>query len=291
MESKYNYKSSYFSTRNSILPEKPNEDFLITDDINGIYIIADGVTSTPKEGKQYPQPSGGEMAAKEFCNSIYRYLSSKNDTEDDPIKTLNNAVCFGNEQILKLNEAYNRINDVDFEENDYFGTVGTALTANQDKFYVAHVGDIMVIHLTNHSCSMITDIQTKEFHNYYKKVMRNGIVSSVDLLRWIRKSYRNNKKSELVDGFRVDYGVFTGEEGAIDYIENYIIDIKSGDSIFILTDGLQPFVTTILENPEQQKMFIEETVQNRDPLNWIRNKNNEISTVNDDQTAILIKIN
>ena len=52
---------------------KPNEDYLIVDNRNRIYIICDGVTRNLIVGR-YPDPSPSYLAAKAFAESVHRNM-------------------------------------------------------------------------------------------------------------------------------------------------------------------------------------------------------------------------
>ena len=87
--------------RNNQSYYKPNEDYLIVNDRNRIYIICDGVTRNLIDGR-YPDPSPSYSAAKTFAESVHRNILL-NLYSGNPFQNLTSAVMYGNYGIAQLN--------------------------------------------------------------------------------------------------------------------------------------------------------------------------------------------
>ena len=64
-----------FTQKNTIWKDKPNEDYILIDEIKKIYIILDGVTRDMIKGR-YPNPSPSEKVTHLISNSIYEYIKN-----------------------------------------------------------------------------------------------------------------------------------------------------------------------------------------------------------------------
>ena len=171
MKTTYSLKSDIISIKNAETEDKPNEDYFIADDSNGIYIVADGVTSTPKSGEKYPNPSGGQLAARTFCEEVYKHLiSCEKELQIDPVGVVKRALSVANQEICSLNQAYNRYAEANFVDKDYFGTVGAVVVATKDRFHIFHVGDVIVLLKRAATLKLITDSQTRNVIEYKRKI-------------------------------------------------------------------------------------------------------------------------
>jgi serine/threonine protein phosphatase PrpC len=194
---------------------KPNEDYLIVDDKNKIYIMCDGVTRDLKDGK-YPEPSPSYLAARTFAGSVYRKLLL-NSCTSCPFQILIDAVTWGNSRIAQLNSER-----IKARKKILPGTVGAVAQIIEDKIYYVYLGDCSIWLFRYNKVERLTTSQTEKIRLQY------NLLASSD----VREELYNNPKNPL------GYGVFTGEEESLCFLEKGITDIQKGDVLMLTTDGM-----------------------------------------------------
>jgi serine/threonine protein phosphatase PrpC len=193
---------------------KPNEDYLIVDNRNRIYIICDGVTRNLIDGR-YPDPSPSYLAAKAFAESVYRNILL-NLYSSNPIQNLTSAIICSNYRIAQLNSEKIRA-----RQKILPGTVGVAAYIIRDEMYCIYLGDCSVWRFRNNKVERITNPQSQI------KQQSNSLASFT-----IREDLYNNPKNPF------GYGVFTGEDESLYFLKTAIIDIQKGDVFMLTTDGM-----------------------------------------------------
>jgi serine/threonine protein phosphatase PrpC len=194
---------------------KPNEDYLIVDNRNRIYIICDGVTRNLIDGR-YPDPSPSYLAAKTFAESVHRNMLL-NLYSSNPFQNLTSAIICGNYRIAQLNSE--RIKG---RQKILPGTVGVVAQIIRDEMYCIYLGDCSVWRFRNNKVERITNSQTEKI-----KQQSNPLASFTVM----EDSYDNPKNP-------FGYGVFTGEEEPLYFLERVITDIRKDDVLMLTTDGM-----------------------------------------------------
>ena len=226
-------------------------------------IVADGITRDPigvgdfstcskeKFLNKYPRPSGGELAAKEICNSFSKSSGS-----------LKERLVMANEAVKSLNNKY--IKSCDYLENDYYGAVASCVSIKDDVLYYSYICDCGVIVFDKYGNIKFKTQDDKELFSdpYIDKI---GIPWNLPEARKIvRSEYRNNLNN-IVDGKCVSYGALTGEEDAAPFIREGSISLDKGDIVIVYSDGFTNFLNdkefiNIMLNFEKDKVekYIEE---------------------------------
>ena len=226
-------------------------------------IVADGITRDPigvgdfstcskeKFLNKYPRPSGGELAAKEICNSFSKSSGS-----------LKERLVMANEAVKSLNNKY--IKSCDYLENDYYGAVASCVSIKDDVLYYSYICDCGVIVFDKYGNIKFKTQDDKELFSdpYIDKI---GIPWDLPEARKIvRSEYRNNLNN-IVDGKCVSYGALTGEEDAAPFIREGSISLDKGDIVIVYSDGFTNFLNdkefiNIMLNFEKDKVekYIEE---------------------------------
>ena len=204
-------------------------------------IVADGITRDPirisdfskysnKEFlEKYPRPSGAELAAKEVCKSF----SESNGT-------LVNRLIEANKSVKKLNDE--NIDECDYLENDYYGTVASCISIEDNILNYAYICDCGVIVYDKNGKIKFKTEDDKELYSdpYIDKI---GIPWNLPEARVIvRRDYRNNINN-IVDDKCVSYGALTGEDSAINFIRSGQLEIEDGDIIIVYSDGFTNFLS------------------------------------------------
>lgn len=199
-------------------------------------IVADGITRDPIgisdfskcSGedfiKNYPRPSGGELAAKVICDTF----SKTNGSLVDSLIECNNSVKI-------LNDKY--VPNCDYLENDYYGSTAACISIQNDMLNYAYICDSGVIVYDKEGNIRFKTDDDKEI--YSDPVINNiGIPWYLKEARKIvRSEYRNNPNN------KASYGALTGESNAIHYIRSGQLKLLNGDIILVYSDGFTNYLT------------------------------------------------
>ncbi len=226
-------------------------------------IVADGITRDPigisdfskctkeKFLEKYPRPSGAELAAKEVCSTFSNITGS-----------LVERLVEANRSVRRLNEKY--ISNCDYLENDYYGTVASCISIEDNILKYAYICDCGVIVYGNNGDVKFKTEDDKELYSdpYINKI---GIPWNLPEARKIvRSEYRNNLQN-VVDGKCVSYGALTGEKSVINFIRSGQLELQEGDIIIVYSDGFtyylndKEFINNIINfNKDIFEKYIEE---------------------------------
>lgn len=217
---------------------KPNEDYLIEDDLHYIYILLDGVTRNKINGK-YPNPSPSAIVSKLFGDEVHKKLLEY--INSDYFELLKNSIFHANKKIRNYNQQQNNWSFLP-------GTVGIISIIKDGTFYYAYNGDCSGRLIRNSNIYLFTHSQTERIHKHLHEFSSD----------YIRNEIVNNKKHPYC------YGVFNGQPQALDLIEYGKLELQAGDKLILASDGLNPFFdsknTAIIAETTPQHI-IESTIQ------------------------------
>jgi hypothetical protein len=209
------------------LNPKPREDSHVVDRFNGIVIVADGVTRTASN-KQYPVPSPAAMASQEFVAEAHKALCSVID-KLEPMEALKFAARAGNLAVRKVNAEL--FDTIDYNVNDLAGACAVLTLVRDGKLYYLSNGDCSgYIEKSPGELERFTENQTEKIRDWRKtapKEEQSKIFS--------RQHVRNNPSHPAA------YGVFTGEESALDskLLSSGCIDLSSVQRVVLASDGTE----------------------------------------------------
>ena len=199
--------------------DKPNEDRLLIDKENGIYIILDGVTRPHAEYEATPFESGALDVGEIFLGEIYGYIKA-HISDPEPKEILKTAVRLGNGKIKEYRERRS-LSEWEF----YPSTLGIISILRDGVLHYLCVGDCLGL-LIRQSAKILfgkqLSLEAVDLHNVTKK-QRYDI-------------YCNHPENHL------SYTVFNGDEVVMDALDYSFIDIHEGDTIFLASDGLASYL-------------------------------------------------
>lgn len=214
----------------------PQEDYFSISKKNPIFAVADGVTLEYGAFGKYPNPSGAGEVARIFCEEFIKRAD----------KIYNK---FGHEDILKLFSAansavgdYNRKNGLTKETTNYWdkdlfaATAAFAVLINKTVFW----GSICDSYLLHYSADGSRIFKSPGCWPSYKFLPQNWEEIGLDERKKIvRKTYRNGigKNGELIG-----YGVVTGEDDAVRYLNCGSFKVEAGDIVALITDGFEEYM-------------------------------------------------
>ncbi len=120
---------------------KSNEDSILANNAQNIFIIADGMGGL----------AGGREASRLAVETVMNYLTDKNEIED-PIRMLSDSLEEANSALY----AYSKQS----LGNRKVGTTLTALMIKESKYYIGHIGDSRCYRLRLSDMKTITEDQT-----------------------------------------------------------------------------------------------------------------------------------
>ncbi|MCL2565926.1 MAG: hypothetical protein FWE24_09000 [Defluviitaleaceae bacterium] len=210
---KFNAES--ISIQNTMYLDKPNEDFYICDNENGIYIILDGVSRDVIEGK-YPNPSPAQQVSEIFAIKVQEYLQKELKGNVSDFQTVvKDAMSFGNECISRFNS-----------QGIYSfppGTVGIILLIRGKNAYFGFIGDCIGKIVSFDNIVTFTKDQTEGVALYRSKYTQQEI----------RAKICNNPNHPA------GYGVLNGTKAALGFIETGHFELSGDKKILLYTDGFE----------------------------------------------------
>lgn len=122
---------------------RPQEDQSISDPVNGIFIVADGVTRT-RYGANSLSPAA--RAAYAFNQVFHQFLSALR--EPPTLTTLHQAARAGNHAVEGVNQELDLWENHDYYERDYAGTVAAVIVLTPPTFLYGFMTDCGMGHLS-----------------------------------------------------------------------------------------------------------------------------------------------
>ena len=244
------YKSSSISVKNNKDINKPNEDYFLCDDENGIYLLVDGV-SRDKINGVYPNPSPAYWVSKLFVESVYGFLVSNINIKNNTIEVIYEAIKNGNGEIKKYNDK------IKWDNNFLPGTVGIVAVIRNSQLFYGYIGDCYGLVINKKNKHIFTKCQTENIGKHKKEF------SSIE----IRNEICNNKYHPY------SYGVLNGDIRAMDFVNCGSINLLDKDKILICSDGFSDVIKK-LTGENMYSMTLEQMIK----------KSNEL----DDKTMIII---
>jgi len=247
-------------------PTIPNEDYVINDNHNGIYIVMDGISRKKDE-----YIKGGSIASsvsKLFSEAIHQYLEEKIVHIDN----LNDAKIILKEGFIYANGLVKEMLDsrsIEWEGREKPGAVGiVAILINHTLCYGA-VGDCMGILLRGKNKIIFSDKQTRPAFDIFNHEHDRELLMS---------DYVNIKKSHY------GYGVVNGDENAISYFNISYINLDRSDKIYLVSDGISDLIQ-YAKAEEFINLSLEEMILKSNEQDILMNK-----PYYDDKTIIRILI-
>lgn len=212
----------------------PPEDSLKRSNKFLIFSVADGATLEPKKGKKYPNPSSAYITADKLVKTLVKEGEKNYYTFNT--SSVKKLFQLGNKEVKKINRKYKRLkNKINYLDFDLFACTSALAVIKDRKLYWATIADSFVAIFNKNGKEKFISPDGWRFMQYPK---------NFEFLAWqeqriyIRKNLRNGFKNNK----KIGYGVITGEEKAIKYLDYGKEKLKEGDIIFIGTDGYENYI-------------------------------------------------
>lgn len=217
-------------SRRNRSPDKPNEDaFAVHLDAEGaVLVVADGVTRSRDAAGRYPDPSGAALAARLAARELAAALAAGDGTPD-----LAAAFARANRAIDRANRAHGVWARLDYGAHDLWGVVATAVAVRAGIAHWGHLGDTALLHLpaAGGLISRARD-QVAAASAWLDALPAAELAAAGGRDPYARRHLRNHP------GLAHSYGVLTGEEAALAYVETGSFALAPDDRLGLLSDGL-----------------------------------------------------
>ena len=205
------YECEIYTIKNAKAEDKPNEDFAVFNEELGIGMVLDGV-SRDRENGIYPDPSPAQIATHVFANAALTIAKEGLKSGIDKVQSM---ILSGNNELRKYNHLLNHRFPA--------GTVGIVFLLENDMFHYGYIGDC------------------------YEAIIRNGMMRGFTECQ--TEMVAKHKKDFTSDEIRFDicnhvshpcgYGVWDGNDDAMNFVKYGSIRILDGDIWLVYTDGIR----------------------------------------------------
>ncbi len=267
-----------YTRKDGSIARRPNEDYLICDELNKIYVVADGISRSDEEYRDFEDDKSVSGKVSEvFCNSMHKLIKEMLLTEqniEDFEGNLIRSFEIANEEVERFLSTYSdyymtRSYNQDGKYYEKPGCVAIAAFIFGNKLYYGSVGDCMGILYRGGRRIIFSDKQTD-----YAFTQIN-----IERDRYkLYSEYVNKPDNEY------GYGVVNGDKDAVKYFAVSRLDLEAGDIIYIASDG----VCDMIKYGDVEKVSscdLDVLMEKED------NRRDELGIRNDDKAIIKIKIN
>ena len=206
--------------QNTKFVDKPNEDFIICDSENNIFILLDGVSRDRKNGR-YPSPSPAKEVAELLGTQIYLGINSALSDSVDILGTIKDSIIKSNRLVANYN--------IEHKFSFFAGAVGIFSVLKDYKLYYCYIGDCSGRLIRGSKIILFTEVQTDEINRHKNEY------SSYE----IRHVICNNPSHPY------SYGVLNGNGHAEFFLKSGVLQVYPQDHIILSSDGLEPFLSKL----------------------------------------------
>lgn len=225
----------------------PQEDYLLTSEHYPIFALADGVTLEAGKDGKYPSPSGAGIVARIFCERAVRESEQLYREFNDA--SLEKVFRAANDAVGEYNKSEGRTRQtINYFDFDLFTATAALALLKDDTLYWATMCDSYVAYFDSSGTRVFKspicwpDRRAKEHRvkNVKSHEEKRKIVHSV---------FRNGVDE---NGNLIGYGVVTGEEVALRYLNKGSFPIRKEGVLVLFTDGFEDY----FDLPEFVELFL-----------------------------------
>ena len=203
----------------------PNEDYVICDNANRIYMVVDGIS---RKRDEYAEREGSiaKDVSKLFCEKMHERLLKKLPHCDDLERVqegLHESFADANRAVKDMLED----RKAEYEGRELPGTVGLVAVIRNNTLCFGCFGDCMGILVRDGVQQIFAQKQTTYPFDFI------GVEKDRALLA---ERYVNVVESPY------GYGVVNGQEGATQYFCVSHVELERGDTVYLVSDGVSDFV-------------------------------------------------
>lgn len=215
----------------------PQEDYFLISNKNPVFTVADGVTLEYGALGKYPNPSGAGEVAKIFCEELVKKADDRyNDFKtEDLLEVFQKANMAAGEYNREKGMTKETIN---FWDKDLFAATAAFAVVKGNMVFWASICDSYVLRFSKDGKMVFKSPAC--WSNSGKFLPKNWEQIDIDeRKKIIRKIYRNGVDK---DGELIGYGVVTGEDNAVKYLNYGSFETDDGDIVALVTDGFEEYM-------------------------------------------------
>ncbi len=225
--------------------KKEREDSLFLDDQKKVLVVADGVSRTKNEQREYPYPSPALMASKVASEAMGKSLLAHEEVSEDDVRQ---AFADGNTAVRKLNEELGLWENHDYYIRDFAGAVASCAIEKGGEIVYGYIGDCGIAHVSAsgeilwHSDDDVAAARPGFPPMEGEPAFAKATTKVKERFVKVRRDFRNNPTANYKT-----FGVLTGEDTALAYVKTGQRSYSPGDVLVVYSDGISPFVFEDLE--------------------------------------------
>lgn len=246
---------TYGTVKNTKQTDKPNEDSILCDCKNGIFLLLDGVSRDNENGK-YPNPSPAVEAVNILKEEIYKEIMLHDMSSENILDIILYAIIKANDKV----KIYNDEKKLAFAA----GAVGIVAIIHGKQLFFAYIGDCYGRLIYSNEITTFTECQTQLISQHKKEYSTYEI----------REIICNNIMHPYA------YGVLNGDKRIIQFIKYGKIDLEDVKHIILTSDGMENYL-------EHCSIKI---LQKKDADELLTNAQKEYPTKQDDRSIIKIDL-
>ena len=199
--------------------DKPNEDCSLVDETLNLFVVLDGITRVHSEYSKEHGKSAACDINTVFLEAAHAYIK-KNACTMSPEVLLRNASIEANKALVE----YRKKQTLE-QWKFYPGTLGILALLSGNRLYYAYTGDCLGTLIRNNT----------KLH--FGQQGANGALEAMKIGKADRYDrYCNHPEADL------GYGIFNGDSSMDALLEQSWLDIYSGDTVLLSTDGLEDYI-------------------------------------------------
>lgn len=221
----------------------PPEDAFKVSKKYPIFAVADGVTLMDRDKNgSYPTPSGAKQVADAFCQNSVKWIEK--NYQNLNIKIMKEAFKSANKVIEEINDKAGRTKEtINFFDFDFFHATGALAVIKENQLFYGRIHDCWITALDKNDKIKLSLIEPWDWECGKRALARrpkNWKSLCVKEKTVYSHKYERNRiwdNDELAG-----YGVLTGEEAVLRYLETGSLDLEKGDIILVYTDGFEEYI-------------------------------------------------
>jgi serine/threonine protein phosphatase PrpC len=226
----------------NMLATHPAEDAFNLSKKYPILAVADGVTIMERDKNgSYPDPSGAKMVADAFCQKSVEWVEK--NYQSFSAETLRQAFNVANKKIKQINEKTDRTKQtINFFDFDFFHTTAALAVIKEGKLFYGRIHDCWITVIDRNGKVKLSLIEPWDWEAGKRaKALRPKNWDSLSEKEKTTYEHKYSRNGILKSGELAGYGVLTGEEAALRYLETDSVNLEEGDIVLIYTDGFEEY--------------------------------------------------
>jgi len=199
-----------------------NEDYCLTDDINKVYVLVDGISRSDRADYNNDKELVSNLSKKFSQTFMENYKSeiSLKTNHKEMINLIKDSFEEGNNEVKKYNETLDLINE------EAPGCVGVLCGIFKGYLYYGYFGDCSLFIIRDETRIILGDNQTRCAFEVFGEEKNRMQLENI----YINKKYKYG------------YCVANGDPDAKDNLKTGYIKLEVGDIIFMCSDGISEYL-------------------------------------------------